>query len=411
MSFLLATFRKDIARWRQDVVAILIWIGIPFMIGGLITAMLDQDNGGGPMGTLLIADLDDTLVSGLVAGAFGQDEMADLIGVQQVSLEEGTRLIEAGEASGFLTIPEGFQSGFIDNTPITLTLKTNPSQTILPGIIEDITEVLLDVGFYMQSVFGDEIRQIKSTDVPDTLADAFASDMAVKIQHKIQNLEAKVFPPVIEVEIVEPPPSEPRPDIALLFLPGIVLMALMFSAQGLSADYWKERDSGALRRLVSTPGLLSRFVLGKALAAAILMGLIGGATLLVGFIYHDILWDKMLPSMLWIVVSGVGLFAWFAALQMLLPSRRAANLVTSLIVFPLLMMGGSFFPLAALPDWMAAIGRLSPNGFVVDKLTLELTSATAWTFESRSWLVVMAMTLSGLTISTWRLRAGFARKA
>jgi len=272
MSFLLATFRKDIARWRQDRTAILLWIGLPFMIGGLITSMVDQD-GGGPMGTLLIADLDDTLLSGFVAGAFSQDEMADLIGVQQVTPEEGTRLIEAGEASGFLTIPEGFQDAFIDNMPMTLTLKTNPSQTILPGIIEDITEVLLDVGFYLQSVFGDEIRQIKAADLPDTLADAFASDMAVQIQQKIRRLESKVFPPVIEVEIVEPPPQEPRPDIALLFLPGIVLMALMFSAQGLSADYWKERDSGALRRLVSTPGRLSRFVLGKALAADIAGGL------------------------------------------------------------------------------------------------------------------------------------------
>ena len=403
MSFLLATFRKDIARWRQDRMAIVLWIGLPFMIGGLMTAMVDQDRGGGPMGTVLIADLDDTLLSSLVARAFGQDEMANLLGVQQVTPEEGTKLMEAGEASGFLTVPEGFQDAFLNNTPVTLTLKTNPSQTILPGIIEDITEILLDASFYVQGVFGDEISRIQGADVPDTLADAFVSDIAVQIQHKIEKLESKVFPLVIEVEIVEPPPAEPRPDIALLFLPGIILMALMFSAQGLSADYWKERDCGALRRLVSTPGLLSPFVLGKALAAATLMAMIGGATLAVGFIYHGILWDKMLPSMLWIALSGVALFAWFAALQMLLPTRRAANLLTSLVVFPLLMMGGSFFPLDVLPDWLAAIGRLSPNGFAADKLTLELTSATAWTFESRSWLIAFALALSGLAISTWRL--------
>ena len=130
------------------------------MIGGLITAMVDQDSGGGPMGTLLIADMDDTLVSGLVAGAFSQDELADLIGVQQVSVEEGASMIEAGEASGFLTIPEGFQDAFLNDTPVTLTLKTNPSQTILPGIIEDITEILLDLGFYVQRAFGEEIKEI-----------------------------------------------------------------------------------------------------------------------------------------------------------------------------------------------------------------------------------------------------------
>jgi ABC-type Na+ efflux pump permease subunit len=410
MNFLFATFRKDLVRWRQDVVAILIWLGIPFLIGGLITAMVDQDDGGGPMGTLLIADQDDSLLSGLVVGAFGRDELADLFDVQQVSLEDGTKRIEAGEASGFLTIPAGFQEAFLNNTAVTLVLKTNPSQSILPGIIEDITEMLLDAGFYFQGVFGDEIGKITSADVPDSPADAFVSDIAVRVQHKLTKLGPKISPTLITVEIVEPPPAEPEPDIALLFLPGIVLMALMFTAQGLSADYWKERDTGALRRLVSTPCSLNGFVLGKALAAGVLMALIGGAPLMVGFAYHDISWEKLLPSLLWITVSGMGLFAWFAALQMLFSTSKAANLVSTLLVFPLLMMGGSFFPLDALPDWLSSIGRLSPNGFVVDQLTGELTSATHWTFSIQAWSVIGAMLVSGLLISTWRLQAGFARR-
>jgi len=289
-------------------------------------------------------------------------------------------------------------------------LKTNPSQTILPGIIQDVTEVLLDAGFYLQQVFGDEIKEIKDGDIPDSMADAFVSGMALQIQDKVERLSGQLSPPVIEVEIVEPPPAEPQPDIGLLFLPGMVLMALMFASQGLSADYWKERELGTLRRLVSTPGLLSRFVLGKALAAAVLMTIIGGGTLIVGFLYHDILWNKFLPSMLWIIVGGVGLFAWFAALQMLFSTKNAANLLTSILVFPLLMMGGSFFPLDVLPDWLGAIGRLSPNGFIVDQLTGELTSATPWTFDARAWSIVGAMTLGGLMISVWRLQTGFARK-
>jgi ABC-type multidrug transport system permease subunit len=84
--------------------------------------------------------------------------------------------------------------------------------------------------------------------------------------------------------------------------------------------------------------------------------------------------------------------------------------ISLVIIFPLLMMGGSFFPLDVLPDWLAAIGRLSPNGYVVDQLTGELTSATAWTFDMRAWSTVGAMLLSGLMVSVWRLQTGFARK-
>ncbi|HNP64331.1 MAG TPA: ABC transporter permease, partial [Woeseiaceae bacterium] len=290
MRFVIATFKKDISRWRQDRIAFLIWLGIPIMIGGLITAMVDGDNNGGPMGTLLIADLDDSLVSGLVATAFGQDDLADLVGTQSVTVEEGQALIEAGDASGFLIIPEGFQDALLNDTHVKLTLKTNPSQTILPGIIEDIVGVLLDAGFYLQSAFGPEIVQIIDSSESTQPSGIVVSGIAVAIQEKVERLGPMLSPPLLDLTIVEPPPAEPRPDFALLFLPGVVLMALMFSSQGLSADYWAERDSGTLRRLVSTSGLLSRFVLGKALAAGLFLALIGGADLFLGFLYHDLAW-------------------------------------------------------------------------------------------------------------------------
>jgi len=410
MSFLLASFRKDLSRWRQDGMAVVFWLGIPLTIGGLMTAMADSGGGSSPTAVLLIHDQDDSLLSGAIAAAYSQGQLSQLIAVEQVSLEQGTERINAGEASGFLIIPEGFTAAFLNEDPVTLTLETNPSQTILPGIIQDVTEILLDLGFYAQALFGPEIDRIQNADAETVPDDVLAAELAVQFQSKIGTVSPHLLPPAFDVQIVEPPPSAPRPDIALLFLPGIVLMALLFSAQSMSADYWKERDTGALRRLVSTPEALSGFVYGKALAAAVTIALLGGITLTLGFLYHEIAWTKFIPAMLWITVSGVGLFAWFAALQMLFPNQRSANLVTSILLFPLLMMGGSFFPLDVLPEWIAAIGRLSPNGFVVDRLTLELTSPNAWTFDGKSWAVMLTMTISGLGVCTWRLQTGFARR-
>jgi ABC-type transport system involved in cytochrome c biogenesis permease component len=410
MSFLVASFKKDLSRWWQDPLAVLLWLGIPLLIGGLITAMVDGGDGASPTGILLIHDEDESLLSGLIAGAYSQGQLGELISVEQVTLDEGTERINAGEASGFLIIPDGFGAAFLEETPVTLTLKTNPSQTILPGIMQDVTEILLDLGFYAQALFGPEIEQI-SNSVSDTVPnDVFVADIAVKIQGKVDTVAPLLFPPAIDLKIVEPPPAEPSPDIGVLFLPGIVLMAILFSAQGLSSDYWKERETGTLRRLVSTSGLLSRFVYGKALAAAVVISFLACITLTLGFLYHGLAWTKLFPSLVWVTISGVGLFGWFAALQMLFPTQKAANLLTTILLFPLLMMGGSFFPLDALPDWIAAIGRLTPNGFVVDRLTKELTSAAAWTFDAKSWAIVLVMTISGLAICTWRLQTGFARR-
>jgi len=409
MQFFAASLKKDLARWRRDIGALLIWLGLPLMVGALITSLIDGGDGPMPTGTLLIADQDSTLLSGLIAGAYSQDQLGDLITVQQVTAEEGETMIAAGEASGFLLIPEGFQDAFLDDEPVTLTLKTNPSQTILPGIIEDVTEILLDAGFYASALLGDEFEKIRNADTAGVPNEVFVADVAVSIQRRITRIAPKLFPPIIDVEIVEPPPSEPRPDIALLYLPGIVLMAVLIASNGLAADYWLERGSGTLRRLASAPGRLLQFVAGKAAAATIVVAVIGGITLIVGFVYHGVEWVKFLPSLAWLSAAGLALFAWFAALQMLFPDEKSANIVTTVLLLPLLLVGGSFFPLAALPDWLAAIGRLSPNGFVADRLTHELTAADAWTFSAADWSIVLGAAAAGLFLSALRLRTGFAK--
>jgi len=330
-----------------------------------------------------------------------------LISVEKTSLEEGSERINAGDASGFLIIPQGFGDAFLNSEPVTLTLKTNPAQTILPGIITEVTEILLDAGFYLHQLFGSEIQTIRN--FGDSPANELVAAMAVTLQNKFESVAPQLYPPVIELTIVEPPSSEPSTPLAVLFLPGIIVMAVMFSANGLANDYWREREQGTLRRLVYAPGMLGGFVIGKALAAAATISLIGGFTLALGFVYHGLSWAKLPSSMLWIAISGVALFAWLSMLQMSFSSRRSANVISGMLLFPLLMAGGSFFPLAILPGWIAVIGRASPNGFVVDRLTTEITAVGTWAIEPVSWLMVIVAAVVGLVACSLRLRSGFAR--
>jgi ABC-2 type transport system permease protein len=405
MSFALTSFKKDIARWRQDYMATLIWLAIPLLTGGLITTLMGSDVK--PHGTLLLVDDDQTFLSELIVGAYSAGELGELISVEKTDFDEGFERVNDGEASGLLVIPEGFAQALLESEPVTLTLRTNPSQTILPGIITNVTEILLDAGFYAHQLFGDEIDTV--TSMTDNPSDAQVAAIAVAIQNKIESVAPKLFPPVIEIEIVEPAPVEPRPPLALLFMPGIILMAVVFSANGLAGDFWREREQGTLRRLVFTPARMGEFLVGKALAAAVIIGFVGGFTLVLGFLYHGISFAKLPSSLVWIALSGIVLFAWFGALQMLFSNQKTASVFSMMLVFPLLMAGGSFFPLAVLPGWIAAIGRIAPNGFMAHNLTLEITAPGPWFISLSSWLTLIVAAVVGLSICAWRLRAGFAR--
>ena len=405
MSFALSSFTKDLARWRQDYMATLIWISIPLMLGGLITILMGTDVR--PSGKLLLVDEDRTFFSELVVSAYGAGELGEFITVEKTTFDDGLARVNEGEASGLLVIPEGFAAAFFEAEPVTLTLRTNPSQTILPGIITNVTEILLDAGFYAHQLFSDELATF--TSMTDNPSDAQVAALAVAIQNKMEVVAPRLFPPVIDIVIAEPPEQEPGLPLALLFMPGVIMMAVVFSANGLAADFWKEREAGTLRRLVVAPALLAEFLAGKALAAGLVIAFVGGVTLFLGFLYHDIAWLHFPVSLAWLVISGIALFAWFSALQMLFSNRKAAGVVSTLLVFPLLMAGGSFFPLAVMPGWIAAIGRASPNGFMADRLTTEITAATTGAIDSASWIIVVAGAVVGLALCAWRLRAGFAR--
>lgn len=406
MSFVLASLAKDVARWRRDTAAILIWILVPLFIGGLITSLMGGQ-GAKPHGVLLVVDQDESLLSGLFAGAYSGGGLGDLLSVEKTTFEAGTQRIEAGKASGLLVIPPGFGQALLGSDPVTLTLKTNPSQSILPEIIRSVTEILLDAGFYVHALFGDEVQRIMNMQSAPT--DAEVALTSVAIRQRIDALAPTLFPPAIELEVVEPAPAEPAPSLALLFLPGVVLMALLFAANGLAADFWRERMQGTLRRIAFAPGRIAGFVAGKALGAALVMALIGGLTLVVGFAWHGIDWLKLPVALVWVAVSGVALFAWLAALQMLFSNQRVANLISTMLMFPLLMAGGSFFPLAVMPGWIAAIGRVSPNGFIAERLTEQLTGTGVGLISAGSWLGMTVAALAGVVSCALRLKGGFAR--
>jgi ABC-type multidrug transport system permease subunit len=60
-------------------------------------------------------------------------------------------------------------------------------------------------------------------------------------------------------------------------------------------------------------------------------------------------------------------------IQVLAPSKKAGGMISTLIMFPLLMVGGSFFPTETMPKFIASIAQYTPNGRVVEPLKGYLT--------------------------------------
>jgi ABC-type Na+ efflux pump permease subunit len=250
VDFVFTSAVKDLRRRLRDPASLAIWFGIPLLLGGLLTLAVGGREGPKPRARILLADEDDSAVSRLLAGGFGGlGDTTGPISVERVDRREGRVRIDAGEATALLIIPEGFGRAILEDTPMTLELVTNPAQRILPGIVEEILEMGVEATFYLQRLVGDPAR-----DALEEPSRSSVSALSAEVYDRARRLEGSLFPPAIRLRTRTEQTGEPSsPPFGLLFLPGLLFMALMFVAQGMSDDVWEERRFGTLRRALATP--------------------------------------------------------------------------------------------------------------------------------------------------------------
>ncbi len=400
---------KDLRRLWRDPVALAVWIGIPL----LVTVLMYVVFGTGtvlPRGQLLVADEDGTLLSSLVASAFSQGELGKMLVVEKVSSAQGRARIQRGDGSALLVIPKGFGGAFLAGRPAQLKLIKNPAQRILPEIIEEVASMLADAGSYLQAYAGDQLKLFAQG--PPKGATTFPDETIIATSLAFNRLGAGLAkylqPPAIGLtsEVIE----EKKPaqaSFAVAMYPGMLFMTILFLVLGLSSDVWKEREQGTLRRLGGTPARLWAFLAGKVAAVAVVFVVLGVLSLALA---HGLLKMEVANpwlAVLWMTLSGVALLLMMMLLQLLSTGQRAAQLLAFLIVFPLAMLGGSFMPFEVMPDWLAAIGRHTPNGFA----TMQLKLILAGQVQPEPLAVAFAGALLAVAVmfplALWRLRRAF----
>ncbi len=415
MSFVWSTAAKDLKRHVADPVGLVSWVGVPLIVGSLLIMMAGGDDGVQPQAHVLVVDGDDSFLSNLLVGALSQDAGGGLISAEEVESAEGRTRMDDGEASALLVIPEGFAQSVLEEAPLTLELVTNPAQRILPGIFEEMLSIFVDGTFYLHRLVGEDLQAFAAgPDSGNTFPDVQIAGFSVTVNQIVDRLSERLSPLAIELATVplteeEDAEAAESPSLGLLFLPGLLLMSLLMMAQGMSSDLWKEREGRTLRRVVVSPRTIAAFLTGKLLAGAVIMAAVSGSVLAVAYWYFGIPFATLPFAVLWAVFSGAALTTFMTVLQLWASTRRAANVVTMLIMFPLLMVGGSFFPFEAMPSGMAAIGQLTPNGWALEQLKAILLQRVVPSELATSFGLLLGVGGALFLVNARRLRAGFAQ--
>lgn len=405
----LAAARKDFVRRLRDPFALGLWVGIPLVIGSLIVLAMGGSKGPAPRARVFVVDRDDSFASHLLVQALSS-ERAGIIEALVLGESEARERLDDGDGSALLVIPSGFGAALLDERAMALELVTNPAQRILPGIVRSALEILCEGTFYLHRLLGDEVRAIADEAAQGGLAELRVAEASVRIRRDMERAGPFLFPPVIEVEfaVADDAPERPRRSLAGLYLPSMLLMSLMFMAEGLADDLWRERTLGVLRRVAVGPLGAAPVLAGKLLAGGALMFGVALAGLSLGALLLDVAWTRVAPGAAWAAFAGTILLALMSALKLFAGSQRAAGLIGNLLLFPLIMVGGSMIPFEAMPEWLGRVGRRTPNGAAMEVLKQLLYGEPAL-----AELLVPTLPLAGggvalIVLSAWRLRT-FAR--
>jgi ABC-2 type transport system permease protein len=151
--------------------------------------------------------------------------------------------------------------------------------------------------------------------------------------------------------------------------PGIIGMAILFTAIfGAMSIVW-DREFGFLKEVLVAPIDRSAVAIGKALGGttqAMIQGLI--LLILAPFVGVKLSLLTVLIMIPLAAVMAFGLSSLGVALASSMKSMQGFQVVINFLMMPMFFLSGALFPLSGLPGWMTVLTRVDPASYGIDPL-------------------------------------------
>jgi ABC-2 type transport system permease protein len=214
-------------------------------------------------------------------------------------------------------------------------------------------------------------------------------------------------------------------DLKTFIYPGILCIAVMFTAMFSAASIVWDREFGFLREMMVAPVRRSSIVIGKCIGGATVAAFQGVILIALAGAVH-VPYDPLLilgifglQLLLAFTITAFGVMVAARITQM-----QSFMGVMQMVVMPMFFISGALYPVSGLPSWLAVLNRVDPLTYAVDPMRrlvfnhLDISPAarhaldpgvTWWGWHVPSVLeafVVLALGLVLLGIAIWEFSAG-----
>jgi ABC-2 type transport system permease protein len=164
-------------------------------------------------------------------------------------------------------------------------------------------------------------------------------------------------------------PSTDGVELKTFIYPGVICMALVFSAMFNAISLVMDREFGFLREMLVAPVRRSSIVVGKCLAGATVASLQGAILLaLAGFV--DVPYDPLLLlglfALMLLIAFAVTAFGVMIATRV--KQIQTFTTLMQMLMLPLFFLSGALYPVSGLPTWLELVTRINPLTYAVDAM-------------------------------------------
>jgi ABC-2 type transport system permease protein len=158
-------------------------------------------------------------------------------------------------------------------------------------------------------------------------------------------------------------------SLKTFIFPGILCMAVMFTAMFSAASIVWDREFGFLREMMVAPVRRSSIVVGKCLGGATVAAIQGVIVLAIAGLV-DV---PYAPGLIFGVFGLQLLLAFTITAFGVMVAVRIKQMqsfmgVMQMIVMPVFFISGALFPVSGLPGWLSLLNRIDPLAYAVDPM-------------------------------------------
>jgi ABC-2 type transport system permease protein len=151
--------------------------------------------------------------------------------------------------------------------------------------------------------------------------------------------------------------------------PGVLCLAVMFTAMFSAASLVWDREFGFLREMMVAPVSRGSLVLGKCLGGATVAGFQGVVVIalagLVGVPYAAGLIAEVFALQL-LLAFAITAFGVMVAAR--IGQVQSFMALMQMVVLPMYFLSGALFPVSGLPRWLELLNRIDPLTYAVDPM-------------------------------------------